>query len=441
MASPEETKFNKDDLKNATTGKISLFMGQLRLVIEFEHMSFDVHVFRQQFPILNSRNRFGKPLIYFDNAATSQLPECVIEAMASHLRQSNANVHRGIYGLSERAEAVYESTRIAVAQWINADESREIIFNSGATEGLNFLASQFTSLTPEDEIILFIQEHHANILPWQRLKATLKVVAMTEAGDFDGDDFKRKLSGRTKIVSVAHIGNVLGTINPVSKIAQMAHAVGAICIVDGAQSLAHGPIDVRAMDCDFFVTSAHKAFGPMGVGFLYGRAKLLEQLQPYHLGGGIVERVAWGQSAIFREIPARFEAGTPNVVAIAGLGEMIRFLRTIDWPTAQVYRERLKRRAFEILEQNSSIEILKPNNRRAEIISFVHRRAHVHDVASIFDSEGIAVRAGHHCAQPLMKALGVNGTTRISFALYNMEEEVEVLLPALRGVDQIFSEK
>jgi cysteine desulfurase/selenocysteine lyase len=404
-------------------------------------MSFDVHIFRQQFPILSSRNRFNKSLIYFDNAATTQLPECVIEAMAYHLRTSNANVHRGIYGLSEKAEIVYESTRKEIAQWINAHEPREIVFNSGTTEGLNFLASQFISLTPKDEIILFVQEHHANILPWQQLNTTIQIVDMTEMGDFNMDDLGRKLSAHTKIVSVAHIGNVLGTINPIKKIAQMAHAVGALCIVDGAQSLGHGPIDVQEMECDFFVTSAHKAFGPMGIGFLYGRAELLERFRPYHLGGGIVERVAFDQPTIFREIPTRFEAGTPNVVGIAGLREAIRFLQKIDWPAAQTHSERLRHRVFEILEQNPSIEILKPNNRRTGIISFIHSHAHPHDMASIFDSEGIAVRAGHHCAQPLMKALGVNGTIRLSLAPYNTQEEIEALLPALQKVDRIFSGK
>jgi cysteine desulfurase/selenocysteine lyase len=404
-------------------------------------MSFDVYTFRRQFPILSGRNRFGKPLIYFDNAATTQLPECVIGAITHHLHTCNANVHRGIYDLGAKAEEVYESTRKTIARWINAREPREIIFNSGTTEGLNFLASQFTSLTPKDEIILFIQEHHANILPWQRLAATIRVVNMTESGDFDEQDFEHKLSERTQIVSVAHIGNVLGTINPISKIAQMAHVAGALCIVDGAQSLGYGPIDVQEMGCDFFTTSAHKAFGPMGIGFLYGRAEHLERFQPYHLGGGIVERVAFDQPPLFREIPTRFEAGTPNVVGIAGLREVIRFLERIDWPAVQNHSGRLKRRVFEILEQNSSIEILKPSNRRAGIISFIHRSVHPHDIASIFDSEGIAVRAGHHCALPLMKALDVNGTVRLSLASYNTTEEVEQLIPALQKINQILIKK
>jgi cysteine desulfurase/selenocysteine lyase len=404
-------------------------------------MNFDVYTFRQQFPILSGRNRFGKPLIYFDNAATTQLPECVMGAMTHHLQTCNANVHRGIHDLGAKAEEVYESTRRVIARWINAREPREIIFNSGTTEGLNFLASQFTSLTSEDEIILFIQEHHANILPWQRLAATIRVVDMTELGDFDGEDFERKLSERTRIVSIAHIGNVLGVINPISKIARMAHAVGALCIVDGAQSLGYGPIDVQEMGCDFFTTSAHKAFGPMGIGFLYGRAEALERFQPYHLGGGIVERVAFDQPALFREIPTRFEAGTPNVVGIAGLREVIRFLEGIDWSAVQNHSEQLKRRIFEILEQNSSVEILKPSNRRAGIISFIHRSVHPHDVASIFDSEGIAVRAGHHCAQPLMKALAINGTVRLSLAPYNTMEEVEQLAVALDKIPHILKGK
>jgi cysteine desulfurase/selenocysteine lyase len=221
----------------------------------------------------------------------------------------------------------------------------------------------------------------------------------------------------------------------------MTHAAGALCIVDGAQSLGHGPIDVQEMGCDFFVTSAHKAFGPMGIGFLYGHAEYLERFQPYHLGGGIVERVAFDQPALFREIPTRFEAGTPNIVGIAGLREVVRFLETIDWPAVQNHSERLKRRIFEILEQNTSIEILKPSNRRAGIISFIHSYAHPHDVASIFDSEGLAVRAGHHCAQPLMKALGVNGTVRLSLAPYNTTEEVEQLAVALDKIPHILKRK
>jgi cysteine desulfurase/selenocysteine lyase len=358
--------------------------------------------------------------------------------MARHLRTSNANVHRGIYDLSAQAEEVYESARREIAHWINARDPREIIFNSGTTEGLNFLASQFASLTSEDEIILFVQEHHANILPWQRLRATIRVVSMTEAGDFDGDDFERKLSERTRIVSIAHIGNVLGTINPIKKIAKTAHAVGAICIVDGAQSLGHGPIDIQEMGCDFFTTSAHKAFGPMGIGFLYGRAEHLERFQPYHLGGGIVDRVAFDRPALFREIPTRFEAGTPNVVGVAGLREAIRFLQKMDWAAVRKHGEELQRHAFEILEQNSFIEILKPHNRRTGIISFVHRSAHPHDVASLFDSEGIGVRAGHHCAQPLMYALGIGGTVRLSLAPYNTLEEVAHLAIALEKIAHIF---
>ncbi|MDR1590962.1 MAG: cysteine desulfurase [Puniceicoccales bacterium] len=401
-------------------------------------MSFDVHAFRQEFPILSGHNRFEKPLIYFDNAATTQLPERVIGAMAYHLRTTNANVHRGIYDLSAKAEEIYESTRREIAHWINAREPREIILNSGTTEGINFLASQFASLTTEDEIILFVQEHHANILPWQRLRATIRIVSMTEAGDFDGNDFGHKLSERTRIVSIAHIGNVLGTINPIKKIAQMAHRVGALCIVDGAQSLGHGPIDVREMECDFFATSAHKAFGPMGIGFLYGRAEHLEHFQPYHLGGGIVDRVAFDQPALFREIPTRFEAGTPNVVGVTGLREAIRFLGKIDWIEAQRYGEGLKGHVLEILGQNSSIEVLKPNNQRTGIISFIHRSAHPHDVASIFDSEGIAVRAGHHCAQPLMHALGIGGTVRLSLAPYNTLEEIEQLVTAMDKIIHIF---
>jgi cysteine desulfurase/selenocysteine lyase len=404
-------------------------------------MDFDADTFRRQFPILGTKNRFDKPLIYFDNAATTQLPECVITAMAEHLRTSNANVHRGIYGLSEQAEAVYESTRRAVARWINAGGPQEIIFNSGTTDGLNFLAAQYTSLTPEDEIILFVQEHHANILPWQRLRAAIKVVNMVESGDFDVEDFGRKLSGRTKIVTVAHIGNVLGTVNPLRRIGEMAHGVGAIFIVDGAQSLSHGPLDVRATGCDFFVTSAHKAFGPTGIGFLYGREELLEGFWPYRVGGGVPEQVSFDRPATFRGIPTRFEAGTPNIVGVAGLGAAVKFWQKIDWAGVRSHGEGLQRRVLEILGGNTSVEILKPSSHRAGIISFTHRRAHPHDVASILDSEGIAVRAGHHCAQPLTKALGVNGTVRLSLAPYNTAEEVEKLAPALQKIDKIFPKK
>ncbi|MDR2806928.1 MAG: cysteine desulfurase [Puniceicoccales bacterium] len=404
-------------------------------------MNFDVNTFRQEFPILKSKNHFNKSLIYFDNAATMQLPERVIRAMAGHLRAHNANVHRGIYGLSAEAEEIYESTRQEIAQWINARASKEIIFNSGTTEGLNFLASQFNTLTAQDEIILFIQEHHSNILPWQRLNAAIRVVAMTASGDFDEDDFRNKLSENTKIVSIAHIANVLGTINPIKKIAQMSHNVGALCIVDGAQSLSHGPIDVQDMDCDFFATSAHKAFGPSGIGFLYGRASLLEKFSPYHVGGGIVERVAFDQSPIFHAIPTRFEAGTPNIVGVAGLRASIHFLRTMDWPAIQSYQEQLKNRLLEILKRDSSIKVLKPDNQRCGIVSFVHNHAHPHDVASIFDSEGIAVRAGHHCAQPLMKALHVHGTVRISLSTYNTLNEIETLSIALEKINRIFTHK
>lgn len=402
-------------------------------------MGFDPQAFRQQFPILATQNRFGKPLVYLDNAATTQVPEVVIQAIDTHFRRQNANIHRSVYDLGTQSELMYESTRQAIASYIHAASAEEIIFNSGATEGLNWIASQFTHLTPEDEILVTIQDHHSNILPWQRLSATVRFIGMTPQGDFDEDDFQKKLSPRTKVVSIAQYHNVLGTINPVKKIAKAAHRVGALCVVDGAQALLHGPINVQEMDCDFWVTSAHKAYGPTGIGFLYGKSALLNNCQPVRVGGGIVERVFTDRPAIFRSIPERFEVGTTNIIGVAGLRASIQFLNNLDWDSLQKYLHQLQDELLERLLPE--VQVLCPKNHRIPIIAWTQPDVHPHDCASILDSEGIAVRAGHQCAYPLMQHLGITGCTRVSLAPYNTEEDIDHLIQGLKKIHKILGRK
>lgn len=403
-------------------------------------MSFDVTAFRREFPIFSHPwERFDRPLIYFDNAATTQIPKSVIQAISDHLAYSNANVHRGVYALSARAELAYESIRQAIAKYIHAASPEEIIYNSGTTEGLNFLAYQFRHLTPDDEIILTIQEHHSNLLPWQRLNATIQYVGMDDKGDFDYEDFLTKLSSKTKLVSVALYNNVLGTINPLKKITQEAHRIGALCIVDGAQALLHGPVNVDELDCDFFTTSFHKCFGPTGIGFLYGKRSLLEQFQPVRVGGGIVERVFTGRPAIYRGLPDRLEAGTPNIVGAVGAQAALTFLKNCDWPAIQAHLMTLQEAFIHALHGFPENSVLFLGNQRIPIISWTHGKVHPHDIATILDTEGIAIRAGQHCASPLMQALKISGCVRASLAPYNTLEEIEIFAQALSKINSIFS--
>lgn len=399
-------------------------------------MAFDVASFRQQFPILSDKNNFGKSLIYFDNAATTQKPQTVIDAITDYLTHKNANVHRGVHYLSFLSDKIYDDTREQIAALIGASSAKEIVFTSGATDGINQIARCFLPLSRSDEVILFEQEHHSNIVPWIETGATIKVVKMTALGDYDLESLKSCISSRTKIVSVAHIANVLGTISPIKAIAEIAHEAGAYLVVDGAQTLAHGPIDVNQMGCDFFVTSGHKCFGPTGIGFLYGRYDLLKKMRPFRFGGGMVERVDFSH-ATYKLPPEGFEAGTPNVMAIAGLQAALNLLQTIDWSGAQLHQEQLTRRLIEVISSNKNYCALKPHNHRVGIVSFTHHSIHPHDIASIADSDGIAIRAGNHCAQPLMRILGVNGTARISLALYNTLQEVEKLSETLEKIDKI----
>lgn len=399
-------------------------------------MSFDPYNFREQFPLLQKLHPSGNPLIYWDNAATTQKPQCVIDSMVDYLTTSNANIHRGVYFLSEKSDFLYESTRKEIAEYIHAASEKEIVYTSGTTESINLVAHGFRGISRNDEVILFVGEHHANILPWIERGLSIKVVPMNFDGCFDLDAFKKMISNKTKLVAVAQMTNVLGAENPIEEIVKISHSYGAYVLVDGAQSLVHQKIDVRQMDCDFFVASAHKAFGPTGIGFLYAKGALLDQILPLKLGGGIVKKVTF-DNVLYKSYPEVLEAGTPNTLGIAGMKAMIAFLKKIDWNDAEQFIQQLTLSVKSIFSEFPRFSLLKPNSSHSGIVSFIHKDIHPHDIASIFDTEGIAIRAGSHCAQPLMDFLGVHGTARISLTLYNTPEEVEILRKVLRKTEKV----
>lgn len=400
-------------------------------------MDYDVESLRREYPILD-RKVYGKPLVYLDNTATTQTPRCVVDSITDMYFAHKANVHRGVHALSQEATMMMEETRRSVADLIGAASSDEIIFTRGTTESINLVASSYGSLLNEgDEVILTVMEHHSNIVPWQLLRdrrgIVIKVVPMLDDGSLDMGAYASLLTDRTKVVSVTHVSNVLGTVNPVERIIRMAHEKGAVVLIDGAQAIAHTPVDVQRLGADFYVFSSHKMYGPTGVGVLYGRRELLETMPPYQGGGEMIAHVSF-EHTTFAGLPFKFEAGTPDYVGIAALRTAIDYLRRVDIDRIAAHEEDLLHYTTGQMLTIPGLRIFGTAPGKAAIISFLIGEAHHYDTGMLLDKLGVAVRTGHHCAQPLMQALGIEGTVRASFALYNTRAEADAFIAALRRV-------
>ena len=405
---------------------------------------YDINKIREDFPIL-SREVYGKPLVYLDNAATTQKPLCVLDAMRDEYLNVNANVHRGVHYLSQQATDLHEAAREKVRQFINAKKTEEIVFTRGTTESINLVASSFceSQMQPGDEVLVTEMEHHSNIVSWQ-LQAqkhgiVVKHISITDDGRLDLSTFTSQLSPKTKLVSIAHVSNVLGTVNPVEEIIKIAHEHDIPVLVDGAQSAPHMKIDVQAMDCDFFAFSGHKMYGPTGIGVLYGKEEWLEKLPPYQGGGEMIDKVTW-EKTTFERLPFKFEAGTPDYVATHGLAKAIEYMESIGVAAIQQHEQELTRYCMEQMQTIEGMTIYGPqlSTLKDAVVSFNVGDIHHLDMGTLLDRLGIAVRTGHHCAQPLMNRLGISGTVRASFALYNTKEEVDTLVAGIRRVSQMF---
>ena len=403
---------------------------------------FDIQKIREDFPIL-SRTVYDKPLVYLDNAATTQKPLCVLDAMREEYLNVNANVHRGVHYLSQQATDLHEAARETVRRFINAESVSEIVFTRGTTEGLNLVASSFCEefMHEGDEVIISVMEHHSNIVPWQLQAAkrgiAIRVIPMDERGDINIDEYKKMLNERTKLVSIAHVSNVLGTINPVKEITRIAHEHGVPVLVDGAQSTPHFRVDVQDIDCDFFVFSGHKMYGPTGIGVLYGKESWLDRLPPYQGGGEMIESVTF-EKTVFEKLPFKFEAGTPDYVATHGLAKAIDYIESIGLDNISAHERELTRYCMQKLSEIEGMRLFGTSDHKDAVASFLVRDIHHLDMGTLLDRLGIAVRTGHHCAQPLMDRLGIQGTVRASFALYNTKEEIEVLANGIARVSQMF---
>jgi len=404
--------------------------------------ALDVAKLRADFPALQLNVR-GKPLVYLDNAATSQKPRAVLETLKRYYEEGNANVHRGVHYLSEHATAAYEAAREKARRLLNAKEAREVIFVRGTTEGVNLVASSFghAYLQPGDEVLVSAMEHHSNIVPWQLVceerGAKLNVIPMNRRGELLLDDYQKLLGPRTKIVAVVHVSNSLGTINPIAEMVRLAHAKGIPVLVDGAQAAPHLPIDVQALGCDFYTVSGHKMFGPTGIGLLYGRADRLEALPPYQGGGDMIRSVTFAKTT-FAPIPAKFEAGTPHIAGAIGLGAAIDYLAGLDRDAVAAHEQDLLGYATEQLSALPGVRVIGTAAHKASVVSFVVEGVHAHDVGTIVDQQGVAIRTGHHCTQPVMEFFGVSATARASFAFYNTRADVDALVAALGTVEQVF---
>jgi len=404
---------------------------------------FDVEKVRADFPILHQQV-YGKPLAYLDNAATTQKPQCVIDALRHYYERDNANVHRGVHSLSERATAAYEGARSIIADFFHAASVREVIFTRGTTEAINLVAASWgrANLRAGDEVLITHMEHHSNIVPWQMLceqtGAILKVAPINEAGELLMPEFQALLSERTKLVGVVHMSNALGTINPVAEITASAHAVGAKVLIDGAQAAAHLPVDVQALDCDFYVTSAHKMYGPTGIGVLVGKEALLDVMPPYQGGGDMIRMVTFEKTE-YNDLPYKFEAGTPNIAGAIGFGKALEYLRDIGFEAIGKREKELLAYATAKAKAFDGLRLIGTARDKACVLSFVLDGIHPHDLGTILDREGVAIRAGHHCAMPLMQFYKVPATARASFSIYNTETEVDALFAALKKAQAIFA--
>lgn len=401
-----------------------------------------IHDIRADFPILQTKIH-NKPLVYFDNAATTQKPKIVIDRIRDYYENENANIHRGVHHLSQVATQDYENARSRIQKYIGAAKSEEIIFTKGTTDGINLVASSFGALLKEgDEILISAMEHHSNIVPWQLLadskKLQLKVIPIHKDGTLIMDAFDQLLSEKTKLVSITHISNTLGTINPIESIISKSHAVGAKVLIDGAQSIQHGDIDVSSLNCDFFVFSGHKIFGPTGIGVLYGKEKLLEEMPPYQGGGDMIKNVSF-EKTTFNELPFKFEAGTPNIIGGIALGTAIEYIESIDRKSAFDYEKTLLEYAEKELLKIEDVQVFGNSSEKTSLVSFNVGSIHPFDLGTLLDKQGIAVRTGHHCTQPLMDFYNIPGTIRASFSIYNTVEEVELFLDALRRAITVLS--
>lgn len=403
---------------------------------------FDLEKIRKDFPILE-RQVHGRPLVYLDNAATTQKPRCVVEAMVSEYYESNANVHRGVHFLSQQATEMHEGARERVRSFINAHSIEEVVFTRGTTEGLNLVAFSYGEafLKPGDEVILTVMEHHSNIVPWQMLRErkgiNIKVVPMDDKGNLLLDEYEQLFTPKTRLVCVAHVSNVLGAVNPVKRMAEIAHAHGAHILVDGAQSVPHFKVDVQGLDCDFLTFSGHKVYGPTGIGVLYGRKALLEQMPPYQGGGEMIARVSF-EKTTYERLPYKFEAGTPDYVGSHALAVALDYVEALGFENIVAHEQMLTRYAMERMSEIKGMKFYGETAEKDAVIAFNIGDIHPLDLGTLLDHLGIAIRTGHHCAQPLMARCGVEGMARASFALYNTKEEIDALVAGIERVSKMF---
>ena len=403
---------------------------------------YDINKVREDFPIL-SRQIYGKPLVYFDNGATTQKPLCVLDAMRNEYLNVNANVHRGVHYLSQQATDFHEAARETVRKFINAPKVEEVIFTRGTTESLNLVVSSFGDrfLSEGDEVIVSVMEHHSNIVPWQLLAAkkgiAIKVIPMTDEGDVIMEEYEKLFNEKTRIVSITQVSNVLGTINPVKEMIRIAHEHEVPVMVDGAQSTPHMKVDVQDLDCDFFAFSGHKIYGPTGIGVLYGKEKWLDEMPPYQGGGEMIESVSF-EKTTFEKLPFKFEAGTPDYVATHGLATALNYVTELGLDNIFAHEQELTRYAMEQMKEIPDMRLFGTSQHKDAVISFLVGDIHHLDMGTLLDRLGIAVRTGHHCAEPLMHRLGISGTVRASFALYNTKEEVDALIAGIKRVSQMF---
>ena len=412
-------------------------------VLRDTHATLDVARIREDFPILREQVH-GKPLVYLDNAATSQKPKAVIDALVDYYTHYNANIHRAVHLLSTRATAACDTAREKVRRFINAASTEEVIFVRGATEGINLVAQTHgrRNIGPGDEVLISGLEHHSNIVPWQILcdekQARLRVVSIDDRGVVPLNEFEEALSERTRLVAISHVSNALGTVNPLADMIQMAHRWNAPVVVDGAQAIPHMRVDVRALDADFYAFSGHKLFGPTGIGVLYGKKALLEAMPPYQGGGDMIRSVTF-EKTTYNDLPYKFEAGTPDIAGIIGLGAAIDYVNEVGMEAISAYEHELLAYATGAISQLNGVRIIGTAPNKASVISFVVDNAHPHDVGTVLDREGIAVRTGHHCAQPVMDRFEIAATTRASLAFYNTREEIDALIAGIRRVQEFFS--
>lgn len=405
--------------------------------------TFDLRRIRNDFPILQQQVH-GKPLAYLDNAATSQKPRQVIDALSRYYSADNANIHRGVHQLAERATRHYEEARVKVQRWINAADAREIVFVRGTTEAINLVAQTHgrSKIEAGNEVIISALEHHSNIVPWQLLceekRARLRVIPINDHGELLLDSFEELLNEKTRLVAIAHVSNALGTINPIREMIRMAHRQNVPVLIDGAQAVPHLEVDVQDLDCDFYAFSGHKMYGPTGIGILYGKKSLLERMPPYQGGGDMIRSVTF-EKTLYNDIPYKFEAGTPDIAGVIGLGTAVDYLADVGILNISTYEEQLLSYAERQISQVEGVRIVGTASQKASVISFVIEGVHPHDVGTILDREGIAVRTGHHCAQPVMDRFGIPATTRASLAFYNTTQEIDRLVAGIARVKELFA--